>query len=305
MAFMTEKNIILLTGEGLGNIVETLPLIATIEKNLNVKVMVVLVGCNKDYCNIFHKNKAIMYDDITQSDIQSSIGIVKTVWGNHHTKDTIGNHVLGRFNLLNDLNSQGMRLDRSEVSVYLNAASDLGIAKKDFIYNVSDYLHKENSEKFDVVICDGYNYGNTADMWHVKSYRGWKEIVAWAAGKGLSICSVGHESQYVEGTVNRTSLNIHDTIGLLNGCSIVLSNDTGVYHLASAMGKTGAVVFTFTNTTKNYDSVFHKSFKLVKRKDLDCMACCHAQRWWKSCGIGHACRDFDGKEIKNILEKYM
>jgi len=302
---MTEKNIVLLTGEGLGNIVETLPLIATIEKNLGIKVMVVLVSCNKDYCNIFHNNKALMYEEVTETDIQNSIGIVKTVWGNHHTKDTIGGHVLGKLKSLNDLSSQGMRLDRSEVLVYLNAAIDLGIAEKDFVFDVRDYIHKESNEKFDVVICDGYNYGNTADMWHVKSYKRWPEIVAWAVAKGLSVCSVGHESQYVEGTVNKTSLNIHDTISLLNGCRMVLSNDTGIYHLASAMGKSGVVVFTFTNTTKNYDPVFHKSFKLMKRKDLDCMAGCHAHRWWKNCKINHACRDFDGKEIKKILEGYM
>lgn len=144
------------------------------------------------------------------------------------------------------------------------------------------FCHTEPvDEHFDVVLCDGYNKRNgNGRSWLVKSYAHWPAVVMLLKQRGLTVASVGHPSELIPGTVDMTHLSLAETFGLISNARYFMSNDTGLYHVACALGTPTIVVFTMSDTTKNYDSVFHASAKLLQA-GLPCQPCqLRGPVWW-------------------------
>jgi hypothetical protein len=276
----------------LGNIVQILPLLWALDRAIgptDLALSKTSFGVKKE---LFPGRRVYLPgDEIPQAEYR---GKVQTVWGNIH-----GN-IAPDLPVLNDMGQQAMRVDCSEVSVYLKIAKGLGVTGID--YDCSRLIgFSPTDERFDVVISNGYNW-KMGDLWTGKAYRCYPEVISELKSMGLSVCSVGAPQEYVTGTVNRTGIGLLKTLGLIKNSSVVLSNDSGFYHCAAALRKPAVVLFTFTNVVKNHDRNFHET-ATVLRTDLPCQAGCHAHHKWKECDH-QGCRDVDPyRVVEEVVSK--
>jgi len=290
------KRILFCTGEGIGNTIQTIPAIRTLKEVLGYKVdMWHAFGAFPVPKIIPYVDKWFTGREILLLDTSGYDGLVSTFW----TRDYINIGALSSLELLNEI--KPLRMDRSEVDIYMDIARDLGAPEKDLIwYGKCGY--NKTKEKYDVVISDGYNRMGSAN-WSIKQYPYYKAVVTLLKEKSLNICALGGPGEYISGTVDRTGLDLLDSLGIIKNSKVVLSNDSGLYHAANALEVKNLVIFTATSIEKNYDSRFHKFSTIIGRDDLDCRPC-QAGRKWKTCKTWE-CREIDPKIIVEKVEELL
>jgi hypothetical protein len=158
--------------------------------------------------------------------------------------------------------------------------------------------------RYDILICDGYNKRTNAEDWLVKSYPYWADVVA-KLSDNYRIASIGLPDEYIDGTVDETTTSMTHCFELISAAKLVISNDTGFYHAACALGIPCLVIFTMTDTDKNYDPVFHRSANIIAREDLPCRPCqLNGGKYWiTNKPVCHwQCRDVPPQTIINAAE---
>src|SRR5690606_19425924 len=70
----------------------------------------------------------------------------------------------------------------------------------------------------------------------------------------------------------RTGIGLPETLGLIRNAGLFASNDTGLYHAAAAPDVPAVALFTFTDTDKNYDPVFHRRTRIITT-GMECQPC--------------------------------
>jgi len=287
--------LLLVHGEGIGNIVQVLPLLRTLEVEHEVEVR--LASASFDVPPTLFQGRAVYLpgDEIPKN----YDGKVMTIWGSIHDGG-----ITNGIKLLNDVRRQQMRVDQSEVDVYLNIARDLGIPDSRFVFDCPDDLTTRGGPVCDVVLANGYNW-KSGDLWKPKSWRGFSELARRLRAVGVSVCSVGHPSEHVVNSENLTGMSLEATLGIVKRARVLVSNDTGMYHCGCALGTPTIVIFTFTSVVKNYDRRFHKTAKVVAMDELGCRGDCHAKMRWKECPDQHRCRDVDADKVYGIIEKML
>jgi len=270
-------------GEGLGNVVEILPLLRTLD-NAGIAADLFIAKTTSKFSRDFLNGRRT-YLEGDAVDPAEYDGKLETVWGNVQGRSA----ALSNIKTLNDIGKQAMRLDRSEVDVYLNAARDIGISEDLFAFDCEGELRVEISEKYDIVFANGYNWTVKENRWDVKSYPRFSELAQYFRDDGMSVCSVGAPHEYIEGTIDETGRTMAQTFGLLRRAKLVVSTDSGVYHCASALNVPTMVIFTFTSIKKNHDRRFHRSARVVK-VDVPCQSDCHAKMKWRGCA-DNKCRN--------------
>ncbi len=292
------KKIILLSGEGLGNFVQLLPLIRTLKEVLNYQV---------DYCHLFgsyslgnfkipYINKHLSNMELSTIKPEEYVGKVSTIW----TADYVSAGNLYKLPLLTK--TYPMSMEVSEVDTYMNIARDLGVEEKDLIWE-AEYAPKHNLGAYDIILSNGYNrYGSA--RWEIKSYPHYKELVKLLDAEGFTIASIGSADEYIPGTEDKTGVSLYESLCLLHSAKCLVSNDTGMYHFANLVRTPNIPIFTATSVAKNYDKRFHKYADLVYRDDLPCRPCQSNRRWAKDC-TNWECRDINPlvivKKIKEML----
>lgn len=306
------KKLLVCIGEGIGNIIETLPLLVTLRDSGGYDVEVLVTNSNFSVNENIFPNFKVWFPP-TIKDLQPSDyhGKIMTVWADVHAKDhDIVEKKLNNISTLNNMGRQHMRLDTSEVRTYLNAAEDLGISSDDFLYDTSNDLGEDKHfglkyDGYDVVIADGYNYKNTEDKWWVKSYPFYQNIASLLVSDGLKVASVGSEQrEHVRNTRDFTGLKLTESLALIRRANCVLCNDSAMYHAAAAFGVPCVVIFTFTSVEKNHDKNFHKTCDIMSR-ELECRKDCHAQHRWKNCPNNLICRSIPVKDVYNKVMSKM
>jgi len=291
------KRLLFMTAEGIGNVIETIPVIRTLKERLNFEFI--------DYWHAFGSYnipKIIPYVDrwivgkkIRTINPSEYKGKVSTRW----TKNRLNISPLDKLPLLSNI--QPLRMSRSEVDTYMDIARNLGVKEEDLIWhgkcNYNEVRDPKN--KYDIVIHNGYNrYG--ASNWSIKSYPYYREIVKLL--KGFRICSIGIKNEYIKDTDDKTGLDLLTSLGIIKNCKVFLSNDSGLYHAANALEVKNVVIFTATSIDKNYDERFHKYSTLIYRDDLKCRPCQASENWNKNCK-NWECRNIDPKIIVNTIRK--
>jgi hypothetical protein len=178
------------------------------------------------------------------------------------TRNYLNTTPLNQLPLLNKI--VPLSTNRSEVDTYMDIARDLGVKEKD-------------------LIC----------------YPHYKEVVKLL--DGFRICSVGTKDEYIEGTDDKTGLDLLTTGGIIKNCKLFIGNDSGLYHYSNTLGVKNIVLFTATSIKKNYDKRFHKYSTLIYRDDLTCRPC-QGNRGWKNCKTWE-CRNIDPKIVANIVKE--
>lgn len=289
------KKILFCTGEGIGNVVQTIPVLRTLKEVLGYEIHFFRVFgayiIPKDifpYVSKWFNSKNIQ--SINKSDYY---GKVFTWWIRNYP----GINILSKIPLLNK--PVPFSYTRSEVDCYMQIARDLGAKEEDLIWHGNCNYNKTN-EKYDIIINDGYKKSGSFD-WSTKSYPYYEEVVKLLKNN-FSICSVGSKDEYIKNTVDKTGLKLLDTLGIIKNSKLLLNNDSGLYHCANALEVKNIVIFTLTSIIKNHDQRFHKYSTIIGRDDLKCRPCQGTNRR-KNCKE-YKCRDIDPKIVVNkIMEE--
>ena len=78
---------------------------------------------------------------------------------------------------------------------------------------------------------------------------------------GYDVVSLGIPDEFVEGTIDGTSLDLWDTVNQILRCSFIISNESGIAHLSKALGKRGIVIIGPTYSSKHIP--YHPSWKVM------------------------------------------
>lgn len=279
------RKILFCTGEGVGNVIQTIPAIRTIKE---------VLGYDVDFWHIFGSFKVpklIPYVDnwyigpqLNKANLSQYEGHVTTFW----TKQV--KLPIKRLNKPRKLKMVG----ESEVDTYMHITRDLGAKEEDLIWH-GECLYNERKEKFDIVLNNGYNPVGSAN-WRVKSYPHYEELTNLLKARGYSICSIGTKKEHIKGTENMTGLPLLDSLGIIKNSKMLICNDSGMYHCANALNKDNITLFTATSVEKNYDKRFHTFSTLIFRDDLPCRPCQATRRWNKDCKTWD-CREIDPEYI--------
>ncbi len=288
---MNTKKLLFCTGEGVGNTVQILPCLRTLKELLGYDTTLWhAFGSFPISDNLIpYASKTLIGSNIRNINISDYVGMVSTFWTRGHISGI-------PLPLLNDIKAQEIRMDVSEVDVYLNIARDLGAAENDLKWYGECNVNSID-KSFDVVLNDGCNRNSPA-MWEIKSYPRYKELANIIVNHGLSVCSIGTSNEYIEGTVNMTGLPLLSSIGLIKNSNLLISNDSGMYHCANAVGTKNIVIFTATSIKKNYDKRFHKYSSIITN-GISCQPCQANRRWAKDC-TDWKCRDIDPNYIATM-----
>ena len=282
------------TGEGVGNVIQTIPVIRTLNEVLGFEI---------DTWHAFGSfpiPKVIPYVDkwfnsgnVSNINPKDYVGKVSTFWTvNHLHVDKVKD-----IKLLNVPANVRLSMTKSEVSSYMTIAEELGA--KNFIWE-GICMYNHCNDYFDIAIHNGYNWKGSAD-WELKSYPYYTEVTSLLKEHNFRVCSVGNKKEYIEGTIDRTGLSLLDTFGVIKNSGLFISNDSGLYHCANALQVTNIVIFTYTSFEKNYDPRFHKYATIVGRDDLECRWCQCAPRF-KTCTT-RECRNIPPeKVVTSIME---
>jgi len=291
-----DKKLVFVSGEGVGNCVQTIPVIRTLKEVLGYTIDYYHAFGGYNIPKIFpYVDQWFVGNQIQQINPKDYIGIVSTFWTRNHLN--VG--PLLYMKLLNKI--VPLRMDRSEIDVYMQIARDLGAKEEDLIWHGNcDYSIDENS-RFDVVIANGYNRHGSAN-WSIKEYPYYEVVVAILKERGYSVGCIGATDEYVNGTVNRTGLPLKQSFGIIKQSKLLISNDSGMYHAANALETKNIVIFTATSVEKNFEGRFHKFSTIIVRDDLKCRPC-QGGHGWKKCS-DWKCREINPEYIvERAVEK--
>lgn len=281
---MNNKKIIFCTGEGIGNTIQCLP---------TVRTLVEVLGYEVDFWHMFgsfhmqsgvfkYIRRWITNKNLTKKDLDSYEGKVVTYWAREHA-------IQGPIGKVIPLNIHTpLTMDRSEVDTYMDIARTLGASEEDLLWE-AECNHSKSDRWFDVVISDGYNRQGAA-RWEIKSYPDYEKVVDKLVKMGYKVCSIGAKDEYIPGTIDMTGLSLMYSLGVIKSSRVLLSNDSGMYHCANALGTPSVVLFTATSIEKNYDKRFHRYTTILGRDDLECRPCQEGRGWSK-------CKDWKCQQI--------
>jgi ADP-heptose:LPS heptosyltransferase len=135
-------------------------------------------------------------------------------------------------------------------------------------------MYTEASEKFDVGICP-----TCKDNWHMKKYPHWPALVNKIADTGRSVgvfglAKDGHGINYAHPNVTDMRGNSHLllTAGRLKNCGIVMANEGGLAHLATAQGTMTYILQGGSDHNKGGHPTDNHKFISV---GLNCQPCQH------------------------------
>jgi len=297
--FMSNKKILFMTAEGVGNVVQCAPVIRTLKEVLHYDVDCWWAFGHYTIPKIFpYVDEWIIGQKIRSIDPSIYYGKVSTFWTRNH----LNIDPLFQIPLL--AMSESVRRDRSEVDTYMQIARNLGAKEKDLIWHAECNYNRLRKAKnhYDIAIHGGYNkHGTVSDNWHLKSYPYYERVVDLLPE--FKICSVGSKDEFIEGTHNKTGLDLLTTLGIIKNSKLLISNDSGLYHCANALSIPNIVIFTYTSTIKNYDKRFHKYSKILQNDKLDCLSCQNTPRF-KTCKT-RECRNIDPSIVSNTAKEML
>jgi tetratricopeptide (TPR) repeat protein/ADP-heptose:LPS heptosyltransferase/glycosyltransferase involved in cell wall biosynthesis len=97
----------------------------------------------------------------------------------------------------------------------------------------------------------GIHAGGKAGVWTSKRWPYYAELVRRLIGRGYEVVSFGSAEEYVEGTVDLTGTDLATSLANINTCAYFIANDSGLMHVADALGIPVAAVFGPTSVKKN------------------------------------------------------
>lgn len=286
--------LLLCVGEGLGNIIQVLPLAKALKLNdINFDILN-LSNCPTGTVSWLFKEYAEVVKELDTKEYAGRIEL-----GTTRGSLFFANRM--EIPCANDPAKQFFyKANTNEIETYLLVLEDLGLPIPKGVFDVDlPTIEKNEKHTFDFVVHNGCTLHNK-DFWARKKYKNMEELVERLLKGGFTVACIGAPTEYIGIGTNMTGLPIEESASIIANSKLFISNDTGTYHLAAALKKQGIVLFTATSVINDNHPTFHRTIKVVKTK-LDCQPCRHKPSW-DTC-TNYKCRDIPVdliiKEIRN------
>ena len=97
----------------------------------------------------------------------------------------------------------------------------------------------------------GIHAGGKAGVWMSKRWPYYEGLVERLTARGYDVVSFGSVEEYVAGTVDMTGTDLATSIKNINTCAYFIANDSGLMHVADALGIPVTAMFGPTSVKKN------------------------------------------------------
>jgi tetratricopeptide (TPR) repeat protein/ADP-heptose:LPS heptosyltransferase/glycosyltransferase involved in cell wall biosynthesis len=248
-----QKRILVGVGAGIGNIVQTSPLIRRLAEHFGRPVDVVV---NQDFpdCalllagdphvnmvftvdkNVVRREYDLVYICHSFGDFIPSFNTNKTIVARNHYDFQVTRDVHESvFNLRCAHDLLGMSYDDGDAAEYF----------------VGRYKRPVVGRRY-VGIHSGGKGGEWEEgSWLSKRWPYYKDLAEALKARGFEVASFGVASEYVPGTVDRTGTPLAETIQNIAACEYFIGNDSGLMHIADALGVPLTTIFGPTSVVKN------------------------------------------------------
>lgn len=329
--------ILIIRMSSIGDIVLTFPFIRLLRKRFPEaqidfvvkKEYKELIKANKNISNIFSFDSQKGFDELKKLKVKIKKERYKYIFDIHRN---LRSYYLRKFSGADKvflyrkyrirrwlLISLKLNLFKSIVPVYksfINSAKRIGLVDDnggfDFIIdkinldNVDEFLRKENisNDEYIVGLCPGAGYERKC--WTVDGFS--KIGKFFVKEFNATILILGDESDYQKGEMIREAVGnkvynfcgallIMESSALISKCSLIITNDNGLMHIAEALNKKLVAIFGATVEEFGYFPVNVNS--VVVQRMLLCRPC--SNNGWKECYKKNVecLRDISSEDVKN------
>jgi len=305
-----EQKVLLVTTEGIGNVIQMVPLYLQM-----VKKWKIVDVCHHD--RFIHEPQVDFWKVIAGYFGNKAIEMEDAPSGRYDFQISRSGRSIPEISLIFNCSAQAKSAGIfNEVGWSVNCCSSLGLhcERPDRIlqevlpidwkeFRGDDF--NDDLPEYDIVFCNGSANHNAT--WLRKKYQRYSEVAKTLEGK-FTMASVGNSNEYIYGTDDMIHLSFLDTLDLISKSRLFVGNDTGLYHFANLIGKRNVVVFTATSTIKNYNSQFHEFSKVVQG---GCPSRTYCQmddgtlsQKWAQC-ITWQCAYFGAARLVSVIEEEM
>jgi len=297
----TMNKYLVTAGQGLGNQIETIPLIEwLIQHDIDIDVC---------YCHRPKidgdpgKSKVLeMYCDKRNIPFEISDN-GKVEFPEHYEGQLVGCWTAPRKGVY--ICAQANRSYTNEIMANMDILRQMKLTD-----NVTDCLAEvmplewECGVGHDIVLCNG---GFNTDKWRRKKYPHFEQLAEMLHILGYSVVSVGRKDEYIPGTVDKTEIGMVETAEIIANSRMGIFTDSGWYHWKGLIGGKGIALFTATNVKKNYHPLAYPEIT-VMQKGLKCQPC-QSETWectemWHRC-TQWRCQDIEPKKIVKNVQKIL
>jgi tetratricopeptide (TPR) repeat protein/ADP-heptose:LPS heptosyltransferase/glycosyltransferase involved in cell wall biosynthesis len=274
----TERRILVAVGAGLGNIVQTSPLIRRLAEHYGRPVDVVVKedfkGCSvlvagSPYVNmVFPLDRNVVQREYDMVYVTHSFGDIIPAF-NSNTIVAARRHFV--FQMTKDIHEAEFNLFCARE--LLGVPYEKADAAKYFVANAS----RSRLPNGIIGIHSGGKGGEwEAGSWLNKRWPYYKDLVKALQARGYKVASFGVQSEYVEGTIDLTGTPLIESVRNIAQCSYFIGNDSGLMHIADGLGVPLTTIFGPTSVVKNGPLAPTSSVIELKK---DCAPCQFDERF--------------------------
>ena len=235
-------------GSGIGNIVQTLPVINRISRHYGAPVDVLVDGDFNQASVLFKDQTSVssvyIYNKRSKDRWYDTI-IVLDCFGrmppSNLAKETINLRDYVDFKLAKSMPEAEFYLYGLKIATGLDYTPD----------DVKDLDIRPGFRPAKVKNMVGIHGGSKDGIYAAKQWSGFETLSANLKAQGYDVFSFGSKAEYVEGTIDLTGTNLWDTINNMAKCELFISNDSGLMHVADALHIPLISLFAPTSVVKN------------------------------------------------------
>lgn len=265
------KRCLVAVGSGVGNMILGSVIVKKLSDYYNVPVDIVIDGVPKNSAMVFANSpyvNAVYYGNQLVKRRRYDIVFITRCYPRELSYSDFNAHRIFRSrDIVDYMDMRGLQEQEAELKCL---EFWLGIPYKDddnFAYTVkcNPFPLDVNPKRI------GIHVGCKPGYWTKKQWPYFKELIVKLQSAGYEVASLGVPNEYVEGTINGTSYETWDMVNQIQQCTFVVANDSGIAHLAKALGKHGVVIFGPTYSAKLLP--YSKDWKVLHADDVPCSPC--------------------------------
>lgn len=243
--------VLVAVGSGIGNMIQTTPLIAALATGLGRPVDVLMREDFPGCAAIFQGSAKV--DRIVTDEIGTARQAYVLVVTTHFFGLDPPSVAAARVVNARDHGSAAALRNCAEVDLNLQLLPVLGLA----LPQPGEAAQFIGATRRDAMVGYGgarrigIHAGSKGGKWEAKRWPHFAELAAHLVAAGHEVVSFGSADEAVPGTLDRTGLSLAQTFAEMVGCSGFVANDSGLMHAADALDVPLVAIFAPTSVVKN------------------------------------------------------